>query len=302
MSVIKSFAVGNGDMFYIRHDTDNFSIIDCDLGDDNAEAIIAELKLVSSDRGITRFISTHPDEDHFGGIDRLDDAMPINNFYVVKNKAIKDRATRSFERYRTLRDGDKAFFIHKGVQRRWMNLSSDERSTSGISVLWPDVENQHFKAALANAESGVSFNDISAVLRYKLANGASFLWLGDLHTDFMKEIEDDISLDKTTVVFASHHGRQSGRIPHSWLRRLDPQIIVIGEAPSRHLNYYTGYETLTQNSVGHITFKCVEDKVHIYTSNYMARPAWMSNEGVAGGDYVGSITVETNYTLKNMGD
>ena len=26
MSVIKSFSVGNGDMFYIKHDTDNFTI------------------------------------------------------------------------------------------------------------------------------------------------------------------------------------------------------------------------------------------------------------------------------------
>jgi len=31
MSIIKSFAVGNGDMFYIKHNSDNFSIIDCYL-------------------------------------------------------------------------------------------------------------------------------------------------------------------------------------------------------------------------------------------------------------------------------
>ena len=31
MSVIKSFSVKNGDMFYIKHDSDNFSIIDCNL-------------------------------------------------------------------------------------------------------------------------------------------------------------------------------------------------------------------------------------------------------------------------------
>ena len=28
MSKIKSFSVGNGDMFYIRHNTDNFTTID----------------------------------------------------------------------------------------------------------------------------------------------------------------------------------------------------------------------------------------------------------------------------------
>src|SRR3546814_7219402 len=83
----------------------------------------------------------------------------------------------------------------------------------------------------------------------------------------MENIVDSIDLAKTTVVFASHHGRASGKIPNSWLEKLDPQIIVIGEAPSRHLNYYTGYKTITQNSAGDITMDCVEDKVHFYVSN-----------------------------------
>ena len=34
MTLVKSFAVGNGDMFYIQHGSDNFSIIDCSLSDD----------------------------------------------------------------------------------------------------------------------------------------------------------------------------------------------------------------------------------------------------------------------------
>jgi len=115
MPVIKSFAVGSGDMFYIKHGSDNFTIIDCDLCEDNAEAIIAELKRESQSKGIVRFISTHPDEDHFGGIERLDDEMPIANFYVVKNQAIKDEDTTSFTRYCELRNSAKAFYIRRGV-------------------------------------------------------------------------------------------------------------------------------------------------------------------------------------------
>ena len=74
MPVVKSFAVGNGDMFYIKHSSDNFTMIDCDLCEENAETFIDEMKRESKGKGITRFISTHPDEDHFGGIERLDDA------------------------------------------------------------------------------------------------------------------------------------------------------------------------------------------------------------------------------------
>lgn len=34
MSIIKSYAIGNGDMYYIRHNSDNFTIIDCSMPDD----------------------------------------------------------------------------------------------------------------------------------------------------------------------------------------------------------------------------------------------------------------------------
>ena len=35
MSVIKSFSVGDGDMFYINHNSDNFTTIDCCYSDDD---------------------------------------------------------------------------------------------------------------------------------------------------------------------------------------------------------------------------------------------------------------------------
>lgn len=300
MSIIKSYAVGAGDMFYIRHNSDNFTIIDCDLSDENADRIIEDIKTAKKGKGIERFICTHPDEDHFGGIHVLDDEIGISNFYCVKNQATKDEYTDSFKRYCQLRDGDKAFHIYKGCSRKWMNLSDDTRGSSGISILWPDLENSDFKEALAACDAGESYNNTSAVIRYSLEGGASFLWLGDLEKDFMEKITDDIVLTKTTIVVASHHGRDSGKIPDSWLEKLDPQIIIIGEAPSRHLNYYTGYTTITQNKAGDITMDCVDDKVHIYVSESGYSHTKLTDEGLDDlGDhkYVGSITVETEYTL-----
>ena len=43
MSIVKSFSVGEGDMFYIDHNSDNFSIIDCCMDDSNKEDIVAEI-------------------------------------------------------------------------------------------------------------------------------------------------------------------------------------------------------------------------------------------------------------------
>jgi beta-lactamase superfamily II metal-dependent hydrolase len=300
MSEVKSYAVGSGDMFYIRHNSDSFTIIDCDLTDDNAATIIADLNIARAGKGIQRFICTHPDEDHFGGIHLLDDAIPIANFYVVKNQAIKDIDTESFIRYCALRDGDKAFYIFKGCRRKWLNESDEQRSGAGIQILWPDMVNPHFQEALAECDAGNCYNNTSAAIRYSLQDGASFLWLGDLETEFMESISDAIELTKTTVVFASHHGRDSGKIPNTWLEKLDPQIIVIGEAPSRHLNYYTGYSTVTQNMAQDITMECDANKVHFFVSNKDYYNEALTDEGIAdrpGAKYVGSITVETEYTL-----
>lgn len=301
MSVIKSFSVGNGDLCYIRHGSDNFTIIDCNLTGERDDEMINEMISQVRPNDMTRFISTHPDQDHFGGIEALHSKMPIYNFYVVKNNALKDPETTSFKKYCSLRDDEaKAFYIFKGCSRKWMNRGDDVRNTAGISILWPDIKNTFFQSALASCNLGESYNNVSAVIRYSLQGGASVMWLGDLETQFMEDIEDSIDLEKTTIVFAAHHGRKSGKIPDSWLKKLDPQIIIIGEAPSRHLDYYTGYEKITQNKAGDITMDLVGDKVHFYSSKPEYYHKKLDDEGQSEfPNYFGSITVETEYTLED---
>ena len=53
----------------------------------------------------------------------------------------------------------------------------------------------------------------------------------------------------------------------SILEEMAPKIVVIREAPSKNLNYYGNYNTITQNSAGSIYFECVEHWVHIYVGN-----------------------------------
>lgn len=266
-------------MYYIRHNSDNFSIIDCCLSDGDEQRIVDELVCESARKGVTRFISTHPDEDHIRGIEYLDRRMPIENFYCVENAATKGDETESFKHYCSLRDGDKAFYLAKGCKRRWMNQSDEKRDSAGINILWPKRENPDFKAALQEAADGIAFNNISLVATYEACNGANMMWLGDLKTEFMERIEHDIDLSPMHVVFAPHHGRSSGKIPCSWLDKLRPKIVVIGEAPSRHLHYYTGYKTLTQNTAGDLTFDCSDkDKIHIYASKSSYQVNYLSWE------------------------
>ena len=105
-------------------------------------------------------------------------------------------------------------------------------------------------------ENGGSPNNISAILQYKLENGVTALWMGDMETNYMTAIETELDLPKVDLLFAPHHGRESGKIPESMLQKMSPGIIIIGEAPSEYLNCYSGYNILTQNSTGDIVFEC----------------------------------------------
>ena len=276
MSTIKSFSVGNGDMFYIDHNTDNFTIIDCCYeNEEQRERLFERIKQLSKNKGITRFISTHPDEDHIKGLEILDKMIGIRNFYVVENKATrKDDETDSFIKYRTLRDdrGKKAFYVFKGCYRKWMNRASgkndeERRGSSGINYLWPDTSNSDYKEALERVKKGEDTNNISPIFTYSLENGIVVMWMGDMEASFLEKIKNEINWPKVDVLFAPHHGRKSGHVSRDVLDKLAPKVIVIGEAPSKDLDYYIDYETIKQNSAGDITFIAKDGVVDVYVEN-----------------------------------
>lgn len=284
--------MGDGDMFYIHHNSDSFTIIDCCLPVDDSQRTLKELKRMSADKGITRFISTHPDEDHLAGLVELDKVMPIVNFYCVKNATTKADSTPDFEKYCELRDSDKAFYIEQGSQRKWLNQSDETRKGAGIQILWPVTANKYYIEALKAAKDGKSPNNISAVIKYGVADGATFLWMGDLETEFMENIEPDLLLPKVNILFAPHHGRDTGTVPSGMLDAMQPDIIVIGEADSEHLNYYDGYNTITQNSAHDITFIIEDNKVHIFSSNPDYSVDFLDDQQVATMDnYIGTLNV-----------
>ena len=294
MSIVKSLAVGNGDMFYIRHESDNFSIIDCCLPPGRKNEILEEIRRESRGKEIMRFISTHPDQDHISGLESYDDEFEILNFYVVKNRATKTSETPDFVRYKGLRDhARKAFHIERDCERYWMNRSNETRDSAGIEILWPSRNNQHFRGALDGATRGESPNNISPIIRYSLDGGASALWMGDLETDFMEKILDAVSPPRSHILFAPHHGRSSGRVPAGWLRQIAPNVIVVGEAPSSDLEYYRDWNTITQNSAGDIVFECLSGKTHVFVSNSRYRVGFLQwEQGVAdsnGCHYIGTF-------------
>lgn len=291
--IIKSFSVGNGDMFYIKHGSDNFTVIDCYMHEDNEDKIIDEIIDKSKNKGVVRFISTHPDKDHIKGLKKYRERIGISNFYCVENEAKKEEENEDFKEYCSLRDGDKHFYLYEGCERKWMNLDDDKRESSGINILWPQTNNQYFKDALEKAHNGESPNNISPIIKYSLNNGVNVLWFGDLEKDFMENIKDDLTIEQADIIFAPHHGRESGKIPKEILDKINPKIIIIGEAPSNKLDYYRNYNTITQNSAGDITFECEQNNVHIYVSNENYSVSFLKNKSKPNmyDYYIGTLEV-----------
>lgn len=271
MSTIKSFSVKNGDMFYIKHGTKNLTIIDCNLVEETKDNILNEINKAKKGKEIIRFISTHPDKDHLLGLTELDKELQIRNFYCVENK-IKLDDEEDFNKYCELRDSDKHFFIYKNCLRKWMNQSDgpdDEIGSSGIFILWPNTNNESFKDELKKLENGEkdSANNISPIIKYSLNEGVTALWFGDMESDFLEKVKDEINFQNADVIFAPHHGRNSGKIPKDILDKIKPKIIIIGEAKPDHLNYYKGFDTITQNTAKNIVLECTTGKIDVYTDN-----------------------------------
>ena len=295
--IIKSFAVTDengepGDMFYIKHASSNFTIIDCCMTEENQDEISKEIVEQKKGKDITRFISTHPDEDHICGLEYLDDKINILNFYCVENEATKPNPSKSFVHYCKLRDDqEKHYYVYKGCKRKWMkdNDKNDGKNygSSGINFLWPDTSDENFKKAQGLAKEGTAYNNLSPIFTYQLKGNITVMWMGDIEQNFLEKIKDQVEWPKVDILFAPHHGRESGKVSNDILKKLDPHIIIIGEAPSEHLNYYQGYNTITQNSAGDIVFECVDNKVHVYVSKsgYRYDTSFLQEEDIQDSDY-----------------
>ena len=278
-SIVKSFSFPKGetrgDTFYIKHGVDSFTVIDCFLlsesdhfENNRQEEIIDEIVNQSKGR-IRRFISTHPDHDHIAGIEELFRRWPTDNFYAVDNDVPSDESDPSLSMYLELKK-NKNYAIKQGIKRCWLNDDNgaeDPHQASGIHFLWPDLNNEEFKTALKVVAEGGNKNNICPIITYTLKGGAKYMWMGDLETDLQTAYYEmyKSSIPHVNILFQPHHGRKSGAVPDNLLEQLQPQLIIIGNAPSEHIDYGDSQKTITQNASGDLLFENDGEYVHIYS-------------------------------------
>ena len=291
MSIIKSFTVRDGDMFYINHDSYYFTIIDCCLPLDDElrkDLIIEEIEEAINKRTLpynlipnnflTRFLSTSPDMNHIKGLKQISDKGVLYNLYCIKNKIIEkiENKTDDIQHYLNLIDSGKYSEIKKGISRYW----DGGNDLSNIDILWPDTDNDCYKEALKESEKNKIPKNISPIIRYSPNNSHSFLWMGNLETEFIEDIAGKVSWQKTDILFTPHNGINAGVVPQNILNILDPKIIVVLGVYEIEYRIYS--DVIKQNEAGDITFYCVGGMTHIFVSNknYQTLPSLIKCENI----------------------
>lgn len=236
---------------------------------------------------IFRFIVTHPDMDHMGGIRHLFNEFKVVNFWDTAN--CKEMGSfkgsphdeEDWKFYQSLRQAGapaKRLTLHSGDIGKYWNEDDNGGSGNGLTILAPTKE------LVDDANDCEDFNDCSYVLMYCYGNRKVVLG-GDSHDKTWEHViqEHSSSLKDIDVLIAPHHGRDSSR---SWdfLKVLKPKVSLLGNAPSKYLGYQAfnnlKLEHWTNNQGGSFIVEFGDDETGIFCTNeqfakdYTAKQGW----------------------------
>jgi competence protein ComEC len=194
-------------------------------------------------KSIFRYIQTHPDMDHMGGIKEFFETFSPTNFWDTENKKEIDSFNNSpyseedWKFYKRLRDGSesepKRLTIFSGSNGKYYNRDeNDNPGGNGLYLLSPTKE------LVEESNENDDYNDCSYVILFKAANGHRVIIGGDSHDkawDYILE-KHEVEITNVDLLIAPHHGRDSKR-NYDFLDVLKPKLTFFGNANSEHLAY-----------------------------------------------------------------
>ena len=200
-------------------------------------------------RSIFRYVQTHPDMDHMGGLYRLgQEGIQIENFWDTNNSVSKDMELnkwaqvnhdeRDWDRYEEFRSGR---FSDCKLLKLQQGSSGKFYTDDGISI-WAPFENT--KSADPDADP----NYFSYVLQIQHGE-CSIVLGGDLSTELWDKLveQQDDALPKVHLLKASHHGRKSGYSLNA-VKAMAPDVTIcsVGELHHKH-DASASYERFSTN-------------------------------------------------------
>lgn len=183
-------------------------------------------------RSIFRYVQSHPDMDHMGGLYRLgQEGIFINNFWDTDNSISKDLELNKWAQVNhDEKDWDRYQDFHAGkfsdckLLKLRQGANAQFYADDGLSI-WAPFENE--KADDPDADP----NYFSYVLQIQLG-GCSIVIGGDLPSDMWDKLLERNGgiLPKVHLLKASHHGRKSGYSLNA-VKAMAPDITVcsVGE-------------------------------------------------------------------------
>ncbi|WP_199774186.1 ComEC/Rec2 family competence protein, partial [Salinibacter altiplanensis] len=213
-------------------------------------------------RGVSsvfRFILTHPDMDHMGGIEYFFETFSPTNFWDTRNKKVCEfepgspYSEEDWEFYKNLRNGNvsgtKRLELLSGASGKYYNQNENgEGGGDGLYILAPTQE------LIDEAIESDDYNDSSYAVLYR-SHGGRILISGDSHDKTWEHILENHEQDVANVdlLLAPHHGRDSGR-SYDFLDTVNPKLTLFGNAFSEHLAYDAWWnkdlQIVTNNQAG----------------------------------------------------
>lgn len=226
---------------------------------------------------IFRFMLTHPDMDHMGGIKDLFESFSPTNFWDTENNEEKNfeegspYSEEDWKFYKHLRDSKpdsdpNRLTLYSGARGKYYNQNEAGQSGGdGLSILAPTPQ------LVAEANESGDHNDCSYVILYR-APGGRVLLCGDSHDKTWEHIlkKHEVDVADVDLLIAPHHGRKSGR-SYDFLDIVKPKLTFFGNAESEDLAYgpwqSRGLPVITNNEANCMVVDAAAKPMNLYVTH-----------------------------------
>jgi len=216
--------VGCGNMTLILFPKGTTYLYDCNVTDENEEAVLEYLSKAMGTRTlIDAFICSHRDADHMRGIEKVHEEFPIQ---LIWDPGVEGTTTDSPE-YRTYMDLRRKVGSEEIKPRTY-------RTTDGVTVRWMNSKDDRLSDA----------NDQSIVMKIE-DDGSSVLLAGDTSFRPWKEIILRYYSDEklaANILLGSHHGSISffddpdddKHYYTAHIKKIKPSMTFVSVGPNVH--------------------------------------------------------------------